>query len=405
MRPSCSRHDASSIDAAEPGSEGETVSVTDSTHAEVRRAFRAFAVKAIAPGARERDQQGAFPDELVKPLAEIGVFRMLFPTEHGGDGADTVSFVVALEEIARADQSVAATVANQVGLAAMPISRFGTEEQRARWLPDLFAGEVLGSFGLTEPGGGSDTAAIRTRARREGGEWVLDGAKTFITNAGLDSTAFVIVAARTGEREDGRTAAGTFIVETDRPGFSVGPPLKKMGWRASDTREVFLDGVRVPDSALLGDPERGLQQFLAALDFGRIQIATLGIGLIQSALDFSLDYASRRRAFGQQIDRFQAVAFKLADMEVDAHAARSLTLRAAELRDAGASFSHEAAIAKLYASEAAMRAAHQCVQIHGGAGFMDDSDASRLFRDAKILEIGEGTSEIQRLVISRRLTA
>lgn len=373
-------------------------------HGEVRHTFHAFATKEVAPGARERDQSGVFPASLVGPLADIGVFSMLLPTQLGGDGADTVSFVIALEEIARADQSVAALVANQVGLSALPIARFGTAEQRARWLPGLLSGKVLGSFGLTEPGGGSDTGSIRTNARRDGDGWVIDGAKTFITNAGVDSTGFVIVAANTGQRQDGRTAAGTFIIETDSPGFSVGPPLKKMGWRASDTREVFLDGVRVPESAVLGHPERGLQQFLAALDFGRIQIATLGVGLIQSALDFALAYGAQREAFGQRIDQFQAVAFKLADMEVDAHAARSLTIRAAELRDAGIPFSHEAAIAKLFASEAAMRAAHQCVQIHGGAGFMDDSDASRLFRDAKILEIGEGTSEIQRLVISRRLT-
>lgn len=373
-------------------------------HADVRQTFHEFAIKEIAPGARERDQRGAFPADLVTPLADIGIFRMTLPTGVGGDGADTASFVIALEEVARADQSVAALVANQVGLSALPIAQFGTAEQRARWLPGLLSGKILGSFGLTEPGGGSDTARIRTRARIDGDGWVIDGAKTFITNAGLDSTGFVIVAASTGQRDDGRPAAGTFIVETDSPGFSVGPPLKKMGWRASDTREVFLDGVHVPASAVLGDPYRGLQQFLAALDFGRIQIATLGLGLVQSALDFALEHGAQREAFGQRIDRFQAVAFKLADMEVDAHAARCLTLRAAARRDDGLAFSHEAAIAKLFASEAAMRAAHQCVQIHGGAGFMDDSDASRLFRDAKILEIGEGTSEIQRLVISRRLT-
>lgn len=380
------------------------MSVSESIHAEVRRLYNEFALREIAPGARDRDQSGTFPHDLVKPLAEIGVFRMVFPPEWGGDGADTRSYVVALEEISRADQSVGALVANQVGLSAMPLARFGSDEQRARWLPGLLSGTVLGAFGLTEPGGGSDTAAICTRARRDGNGWIIDGAKTFITNAGLDTTAFVIVAARTGQRDDGRPAAGTFIVETSTSGFSVGPPLKKLGWRASDTREVFFDGVRVPDSAVLGDPTRGLQQFLAALDFGRVQIATLGVGLIQAALDHAAEYASRRHAFGQRIDRFQGVAFKLADMEVDVHAARALTLRAAELRDAGEPFAHEAAIAKLYASEAAMRAAHGCVQIHGGSGFMDDSDAARLFRDAKILEIGEGTSEIQRLVISRRLT-
>jgi alkylation response protein AidB-like acyl-CoA dehydrogenase len=374
-------------------------------HREVRDSFRRFADRQVAPGATERDQTGAFPYDLVPELAKIGAFRMVFPEEEGGDGADTVSFVVALEEIARADQSVAALVANQVGLSALPIATFGTPEQKERWLPGLFSGEVLGSFGLTEPEAGSDTAAIATRAVRDGDGWVLSGSKMFITNAGTDLTAFVIVAAVTGRREDGRSTAGTFIVETSNPGFSVSAPLKKMGWRASDTRQVFLDECRVPDSAVLGDPHRGLAQFLRTLDFGRIQIATLGVGLVQAALDAAADYAGRREAFGRPIGQFQGVSFKLADMEVDAHAARLLTLNSARLRDAGVPFAHEAALAKLYASEAAMRAAHRCVQIHGGAGFMDDSLPARLFRDAKILEIGEGTSEIQRLVISRRLTA
>jgi short/branched chain acyl-CoA dehydrogenase len=373
-------------------------------HDAVRTTYRAFADKVVAPGARERDQTGKFPYDLVGPLAELGVFRMVFPEEIDGDGADTVSFVLALEEIARADQSVAALVANQVGLSALPIATFGTPEQKQRWLPRLFTGDALGAFGLTEPGGGSDTASMRTRATAVDGGYVLNGAKTFITNAGTDLTAFVTVAAVTGQRPDGRNSAGTFIVETSSLGFSVGPPLAKMGWRASDTREVFLDDCYVPAANLLGDPDRGLSQFLGTLDFGRIQIATLGVGLTQAALDVALGYARERRAFGQEIARFQGVAFKLADMEVDAHAARLLTLEAARRRDAGLPFAHEAAIAKLHASEAAMRAAHQCVQIHGGAGFMDDSDAARLFRDAKLLEIGEGTSEIQRLVISRNLT-
>lgn len=374
-------------------------------HTAVQQSYRDFAAQKVAPGAQERDQTGSFPYDLVAPLAEIGIFRMVFPEECGGHGGDTVSFVLALEEIARADQSVAALVANQVGLSALPIATFGTPQQKQRWLPALFAGEVLGSFGLTEPGAGSDTASLTTRATAADGGWVLNGGKTFITNAGTDRTGFVLVAAVTGERPDGRTSAGAFLVETSAPGFSVGPPLKKIGWRSSDTREVFLTDCWIPDSAVLGSPDRGLQQFLRTLDFGRIQIATLGVGLVQAALDAASDHARERRAFGKELARFQSVAGKLADMEVDARAARLLTLDAAQRRDAGAAFAHEAAIAKLYSSEAAMRAGHQCVQIHGGSGFMDDSVAARLFRDAKILEIGEGTSEIQRLVISRHLTA
>lgn len=373
------------------------------TQEQIRESFRTFANQEIAPGAKARDQSGAFPYDLISVLADIGIFRMVLPVDVGGDGGDAVSFVLALEEISRTDQSVGALVANQVGLSALPIARFGTSEQQQRWLPRLFDGTSLGAFGLTEPGGGSDTASMKTRARRDGSNWILDGAKTFITNAGTDRTDFVIVAATTGDQEGRRRSAGTFLVETDLPGFSVGPPMTKLGWRSSDTREVYLDGVRVPDSAVLGDPHRGLQQFLASLDFGRIQIATLGVGLIQAALDAAKEYAGQREAFGRTIDSFQAVAFKLADMAVDAHVARLLTLEAAGRRDAGEDFAYQAAIAKLYSSEAAMRAAHQCVQIFGGAGFMDDSEPARLFRDAKVLEIGEGTSEIQRMVISRRL--
>lgn len=366
--------------------------------------FRKFADAQIAPGAQQRDQTGTFPYDLVPQLASVGLFRMVFPEELGGDGGDTVSFVLALEEIARADQSVAALVANQVGLSALPIATFGTSEQKTRWLRHLFDGHALGAFALTEPGGGSDNAAMRTRAERDGDDWVLTGSKMFITNAGTDLTEFVTVAAVTGHSDDDRPQVGAFIVETSSPGFTVSPPMKKTGWRASDTREVYLDGCRVGPEALLGDPNQGLSQFLRTLDFGRIQIATLGVGLVQAALDASIAHASGRQAFGRPIADFQGVSFKLADMEVEAHAARLLTLNAAKLRDAGSPFAREAAMAKLFASEAAMRAAHQCVQIHGGAGFMDDTVPSRLFRDAQILEIGEGTSEIQRLVLSRGLT-
>jgi alkylation response protein AidB-like acyl-CoA dehydrogenase len=366
--------------------------------------FRDVAETVVRPGAAKRDQSHAFPYDLLPALAATGLFGAILPEEVGGDGLDTVSFALALEEIARVDQSVALTVANIVGLSGLPLYLFGSDEQRNKWLSPVMDGTVLGAFALTEPGGGSDTAAARTRATRTDGGWVLNGSKTFITNAGTDLTKFAITTAVTGKRDDGRSTISAFLVETDNPGYSVGPPLSKLGWRASDTREVFFRDCEVPDSALFGLEGQGLRQFLQTLEFGRIQIATLGVGLAQGALDAATEYAKTRTAFGKPIAQHQGVAFKIADSAVETESARLLTLRAAWLRDAGLPFGHAASMAKLAASEAAMHGAHRAVQIHGGYGFTDEYEVSRFFRDAKGLEIGEGTSEIQRAVIAAEIT-
>jgi short-chain 2-methylacyl-CoA dehydrogenase len=367
----------------------------------VAETIRKFAHDRVAPGAAERDRTGNFPYDLVGELAALGIYGMIFPEQDGGGGADTVSFVLAVEEIAAVDQSVAALVCNQVGLSALPIVTFGTPEQKSRYLPPLFDGSILGAFALTERSGGSDPSSMRTMARRDGDDWVINGGKTFITNAGTDLTDFVIVAARTGDRVDGRAPTGAFIVPTSTPGFQVGPAMRKLGWRSSDTREIGLVDCRVPGDALLGDPERGLSRMLHTLDFGRIQIASLGVAVVQASLAAAVEHARTREAFGRTIADFQGVGFRIADMQADLHASQALTLRAARLRDQGADFSEAAAVAKLYASEAAVRCSDACVQIHGGAGFMDNSVAARLYRDARILPIGEGTSEIQRYILSR----
>lgn len=369
----------------------------------VREHMRRFALRELAPGAKERDLARSFPYDVVPRLADLGVFGLIFPEDYGGDGADTVSYVVALEEIARADSSVAALVADQVGLAALPIYLFGNEGQRREWLPRLIGGEVLGSFALTEPGAGSDARSISTRARIEGDWWIIDGSKVFITNAGTALTAFVLVAAVTGERGDGQPEISALLVPTGAPGFSLGPPLPTMGWRASDTRPLFFNDCRVPLANLLGNRGDGLRQFLKTLDFGRIQIAAMSVGLAQAALDESVRYATSRVQFGKPISQFQAVQFKMADMAVELEAARLLTWKAAWLRDAGREFAAAASMAKLFASEVAMRAANHAVQIHGGYGLLEDATVNRLFRDAKVLEIGEGTSEIQRIIIARHL--
>ncbi len=369
----------------------------------VQSLFLRFARAEIAPGAQARDQTSQFPYTLIPRLADTGIFRFLFPEDVGGSGGDTVSYTLALEQIARVDQSVAATVANQVGLAALPIYEFGTQRQRDRWLPALFSGERLGAFALTEPMAGSDAGAASTRATRTEGGWKLSGSKMYITNSGTDLTGFVIVTARIDPPGSGERRISAFIVEPGTPGFSVSPAFRKMGWRASDTHQIFLDECFVPDDALLGEHGQGFRQFLKTLDFGRIQIATLGVGLAQAALDSALRYARERVQFGVPIFEFQGVSFKLSDMAVDVEAARLLTWHAAWRRDQTLPFSKQAAMAKLHASEVAMRAAHDCAQIHGGSSFIEESEASRLFRDARILEIGEGTSEIQRLVIARHL--
>jgi alkylation response protein AidB-like acyl-CoA dehydrogenase len=369
---------------------------------EIQQLFREFSAAEIAPGATERDQRDEFHYDLIPKLAATGVFSLVFPKELGGLGGDTVSYVLALEEIGQADQSVAATVANQVGLSGMPIATFGSEAQKDRWLPELFAGRSLGATALTEPSSGSDAGNIGTWAEHVDGGWVLNGSKMFITNSGTRLTGFVIALTRTPSY-DGPEGATNFIVPTASPGFGVGPNLKKMGWRSSDTHQVFFDDCRVGNDAVLGIEGGGYRQVLDTLDFGRIQIATLGVSLAQAALDSACRYAKDRTAFGRPIGDYQGVSFRLADMAVEVQAARLLTLEAAWRRDQGLEFAQQAAYAKLYASEGAMRAANACVQIHGGYGFMDDSTPSRLFRDAKVLEIGEGTSEIQRLVIGRAL--
>ncbi len=375
--------------------------LTDQQQA-IRDQFRRYVREVIEPGAARRDASGKFHYDLVESLAGTGVFGLPFPEDVGGVGGSAVEYVLALEEISRSDQSVAATVANQVGLAALPIATYGSPEQKKRWLGPLFAGKTLGCLALTEPGGGSDNRGMKTSARRLSGGWVLDGSKIYITNAGTDLTGVLIVAARTGTTEAGKPQFGAFLVERGTKGLSVGPPLKKLGWRSSDTREVFFEECHVPDEAVLGDPHTGLAAMLGTLEFGRIQIATLGVGLAQRALDESVTHARERHAFGKPIGDYQGVSFKIADMVVGVHAARLLTLESAALRDAGLPYGAQAGQAKLFASEVATSAANACVQIHGGYGFMDETIPARLFRDAKLLEIGEGTSEIQRLLIARK---
>jgi butyryl-CoA dehydrogenase len=367
----------------------------------IRARTRNFAVRTLKPAAAESDATGQFAYSLIPELAEIGVFGLPLPEKYGGLGADTLTFVLALEEMAYGDSSVAATVADQVGLCSLPILSFGNEDQRTRWLPRLIKGEVLGCLALTEPGAGSDARAISTRAELTDDCWKITGSKSFITNAGTDLTAFILVVAVTGNAHDSRPEVSMILVPRDSDGLSVGPPLRKMGWRASDTRQIFFDDCTTSNENLIGERGHGLKQVYATLDFGRIQIACLGVGVAQAAFDETVSYAESRVQFGAPIASFQATQFKIADMAVDIEAARLLTWKAAWLRDQGREFAHAASIAKLFASEAAMRSANHAVQIHGGYGFIEESTANRLFRDAKILEIGEGTSEIQRMLIAR----
>ncbi len=364
-----------------------------------RKVVRDFAESEIAPHAERWDRDHTFPLATVLAMGELGLFGLPFPEEYGGSGADFTTMCLAIEELARVDSSMAVTVEAGVGLGANPIYQFGTEEQRQAWLPDLCAGRALGAFGLTEPDAGSDAAGIRTRARRDdtAGDpaWVIDGSKAFITNSGTPITSVITVLART---EGGVSA---FIVPAGTPGLVVEPAYRKMGWHASDTHGLRLEGCRVPDTNLLGEPGRGLAQFLAILDDGRVAIAALAVGLAQACLEHSLAYATARQAFGGPIGRNQAVAFKCADMAVAVEAARTLVFKAAWLKDHGRPFKQAAAMAKLFATEAAVTATREATQIFGGYGFMDETPVSRFYRDAKILEIGEGTSEIQRLVLAR----
>ncbi len=364
---------------------------------EFQRAVRDFATDVVAPVAAGYDERSEFPLEVVRKMGELGLFGLPFPERYGGLDADFLTFCLCLEELARVDSSVAITLEAAVGLGANPIHRFGTQEQKERWLAPMARGQAIGAFALTEPGGGSDAHAISTTARLEGGEWVLDGTKAFITNSGTPLTSVCIVAARTDE------GISSIVVPVDAPGFSVGPAYRKLGWRASDTHEVILQGCRVPEEHLLGERGRGFAQFLEVLDDGRIAVAALGVGLARGCLEESVRYASEREAFGRPIGAFEGVQFKLADMKVGVETARLAYLRAAWLKDHGRPFKAEAAIAKLSASEIAVACAREAVQIHGGYGFMEEVPVARFYRDAKALEIGEGTSEILRLLIARDL--
>ncbi|HVM05479.1 MAG TPA: acyl-CoA dehydrogenase family protein [Acidimicrobiales bacterium] len=363
-----------------------------------RTVVRDFAAAEIAPHAEAWDRDHVFPVGTVRAMGDLGLFGLPFPEEYGGSGADLTTLCVAVEEVARVDQSLAVTLEAAVGLGATPIFRFGSEEQRRRWLPDLCAGRSLAAFGLTEPEAGSDAGAVRTRADLDGGDWVVNGEKAFITNSGTPITALVNVTARTGPGE-----VSTILVPAGTPGLDVQPAYRKMGWHASDTHGLVFTDCRVPAGNLLGERGRGMAEFLAVLDEGRVALAALALGVIEACLAASTAYAKDRSAFGRPIGANQAIAFKCADLAVAADAARLLTYRAAWLRDTGRPFKREAAIAKLYATEAAVTATREATQVFGGYGFMDETPVSRFYRDAKVLEIGEGTSEVQRLVISRSL--
>jgi len=367
-------------------------------HVAFRKVMRDFADAEIAPFARDWDRTGTFPLDAVGKMAGLGLFGLPFDERYGGSGSDFTTVCIAIEELARVDQSIAITLEAAVGLGINPIAEFGTEEQKDRWLPDLVSGRALAAFGLTEPDTGSDAGATRTKADLIGGEWVINGSKAFITNSGTAITSLVTITARTGPGE-----LSTIIVPADAAGFEVGPAYDKMGWRASDTHPLRFDDCRVPEENLLGERGQGFRQFLAILDDGRIAIAALAVGVIRSCLDESTAYAKHRISFGKEIGAYQAIAFKIADLEVMAEAAQLLTYKAAWLKDTGQPYKQAAARAKLYATEAAVTATREATQIFGGAGFLNDTLVARHYRDAKVLEIGEGTSEIQRLVIARGL--
>ncbi|ALE86183.1 acyl-CoA dehydrogenase family protein [Pseudonocardia sp. HH130629-09] len=384
-----------------------TVAQDTTTTAEEYEALRAaveeFARTEVAPVIGDLYIREEFPYAITAKMGEMGLFGLPVPEEYGGQGGDYHALCLALEELARVDSSVAITVEAGVGLGAMPILRFGTDEQKSRWLPDLAAGRALGAFGLTEPGGGSDAGATRTTARLDGGEWVINGSKCFITNSGTDITSVVTVTAVTGEKADGRKEISAILVPAGTTGFTVSEKYSKVGWNCSDTRELFFDDVRVPEANLLGERGRGYAQFLSILDEGRVAIAALATGLAQGCVDESVRYAGEREAFGNTIGSYQAIQFKIAEMEARAHTARLAWQHAARLLVAGATFKKEAAIAKLVSSNAAMDNARDATQIFGGYGFMNEYPVGRFYRDAKILEVGEGTSEVQKMLIARHL--
>jgi alkylation response protein AidB-like acyl-CoA dehydrogenase len=367
-------------------------------HELLRSTVREFAEERIAPVAEELDREHRFPYDLIAELAELGLMGIPIPEEHGGGGGDTLSYAIAIEELTRIDSSVAITVAAHTSLGTMPILLYGTDEQKEAWLPDLASGKKLASFGLTEAEAGSDAGATRTTAELRNGQWVVNGSKIFITNAGTDISACVTITARTGEDE-----ISNLVVPSGTEGYSVSEPMRKMGWRASDTRELSFRDCAVPEGNLLGEQGAGLRQFLEILDGGRISVAAMGLGLAQGAFELASSYARERKQFGKPISTFQAIQFKLADMTTEIEAARGLVYKAAWLKDQGRPFAQSAAMAKLYTGELAHRVANHALQIHGGYGFMDEYAISRLYRDQKVLEIGEGTNEVQRLVIARHL--
>jgi short-chain 2-methylacyl-CoA dehydrogenase len=366
-------------------------------HESFRAVVRDFAERELAPHVEQWDREHYFPLEATLAMGELGLFGLIFPERWGGSGGDFASLCVAIEEIGRVDQSIGITLSAGVGLGINPIFQFGNDAQQQRWLPELVAGRALGAFGLTEPDAGSDAGATKTRARLDGDEWVIDGSKAFITNSGTAITSVVTVTARTD------AGISTFMIPAGTPGLVVEPPYRKLGWHASDTHGLTLNECRVDGDALLGHPGQGFRNFLRILDDGRIAISALALGLARACLEQSVEYAKSRNAFGGPIGRYQAIAFALADLSVAVENARNLTYKAAWLKDNGKPISEAAAMAKLYSTEAAVSATRVATQVFGGSGFMEETPVARFYRDAKILEIGEGTSEIQRLVLARIL--
>jgi short/branched chain acyl-CoA dehydrogenase len=369
---------------------------------EFRDVVRRFADEVVAPRAAEADIAAELPMDVVQRMAELGLFGLPFPEERGGSDADTVTVCLAIEELGRVDQSIGITLSAAVGLGGTTVHRFGTPAQQERWLGPIARGEILASFALTEPGGGTDAAAARTTARLDAGEWVIDGTKAFITNCGTELSGVHVVVAAT-EPGGGTHGLSTFLVPADTPGITVAPAYRKLGWHASDTHELAFEGCRVPEDAILGERGRGYPQCLSILTDGRISVAALAVGCAQACLDLSVRYASERETFGHSIGGTQAIGSKIADMQAATEAARLLTYRAAWLKDQRRPHTAEASMAKLVASTAAVDCAREAVQIFGGAGFMEESTVARFYRDAKVLEIGEGTSEIQRLILAREL--
>jgi short-chain 2-methylacyl-CoA dehydrogenase len=378
-------------------------------HDLIRSTVRAFAEQEVAPVAEELDREKRFPYEIVAKLGELGLMGIPFPEEYGGAGADSLAYAIAVEELTRVDSSVAITMCAHTSLGTQPIYLFGSDEQKRDWLPELTAGRKLGAFGLTEPEAGSDAGNVRTRARLEDGEWVINGAKQFITNAGTDISGMVVITARTDSVSHPPTPQppeiSNLLVPNGTPGYEQGEPYRKMGWNASDTRPLTFTDCRVPEENLVGPRGAGFKQFLRVLDIGRIGVAAMGVGLAQGALDQALAYAKERRAFGQAISKFQAIQAKLADMATEIEAARLLTYKAARLKDADRNFTLTAAQAKLKTGRLAVRCAEEAVQIHGGYGYIEEYPVCRFYRDAKILTIGEGTDEVQQMVIARALGA